>query len=177
MIIQLSYRCTLITSNKDDKTLKNKIIFSKINDNDWSEIQVIENQIYPNPWSKKTMQSCLDAGYQCLKGQFEGHDDIVCYGFLMIGFRETNLLNLSVNPAYQRQGIASSLLQRFLLISRINQAKHLWLEVRESNHAAIKLYQKFGFEKNGLRTNYYKYTNAAGEQIKEHAILMSKKIP
>ena len=137
----------------------------------------IEQQIYPNPWSIKVMQDCIAAGFQCIKSQYnEQPDQIACYAFMMIGYQETNLLNIGVNPEFQRQSLASQMLHRMLLISRINHAKHMWLEVRESNHAAIKLYQKFDFQQIGLRKNYYKYTDASGIKIKEHAILMSKQL-
>ena len=169
--------CTFITSNKRDNTLKNKIIFSKITDQDWQQIIAIEQQVYPNPWPLKTMQDCQHAGYQCIKGSYESNpEEIVCYAFLMIGFEESNLLNISVNPKYQRQSIASHLLHRLLLISRINHAKQMWLEVRESNKPAIELYKKHQFEPIGLRKNYYQYCDESGKTIKEHAILMSRPV-
>ena len=169
--------CTFITSNKRDNTLKNKIIFSKITDQDWPQIMAIEQQAYPNPWPLKIMLDCQQAGYQCIKGCYESSPQtILCYAFLMIGFEESNLLNISVNPNYQRQSIASQLLYRLLLISRINHAKQMWLEVRESNQPAIAMYEKHGFRRIGLRKNYYQYTTKHGTQVKEHAILMSKSI-
>jgi len=137
----------------------------------------IEQKIYPNPWPLKTMQDCLNAGYQCIKGTSESTgDEIICYAFLMIGFEESNLLNISVNPNYQRQAIASRLLHHLFLLSKINQAKHMWLEVRESNHAAINLYKKQHFYPIGKRKNYYIYKDSQGKVIKEHAIIMSRKI-
>ncbi len=154
-----------------------KLTFSPITLEDLDPIMSIEQQIYPNPWSAQVMQDCIQAGYQCLKGQTsECPDEVACYALMMIGYQESNLLNIGVNPKFQRQSIASQMMHRLLLISRINQAKYMWLEVRESNHAALGLYQKLNFEKIGLRKNYYKYINAEGEKIKEHAILMSKKI-
>ena len=153
------------------------LTFSSIKAEDLTQIMLVEQQIYPNPWTIQVMQDCIQAGYQCIKGQInEQPDEVACYALMMIGFQETNLLNIGVNPKFQRQSIASQMMQRLLLISRINQAKRMWLEVRESNQAAINLYQKLDFEVIGLRKNYYKYTNSMGKKIKEHAILMSKKI-
>jgi len=123
------------------------------------------------------MQDCVTAGYQCIKGSIENKaDEVACYAFMMIGFEESNLLNISVNPTYQRQSLASQMLHRLMLISRINHAKQMWLEVRESNVAAIRLYEKHDFVPIGKRRNYYKYTNQAGQKIKEHAIVMAAKI-
>ncbi|MCX7552467.1 ribosomal protein S18-alanine N-acetyltransferase [Marinicella sp. S1101] len=157
--------------------MKNNIIFSKITADDWPQIMAIENQTYPNPWPLKVMQDCQQAGYQCIKGTVSTKpNEIACYAFLMIGFEESNLLNISVNPVLQRQNIASQLLQRLLLISRINHAKNIWLEVRASNQAAINLYEKFHFKQIGTRKHYYQYIDASGQKIKEHALIMSRKV-
>lgn len=137
----------------------------------------IETKIYPNPWPKKVMYDCLDAGYQCIKGtDVNQPNTVLCYAFLMIGYQESNLLNIGVNPDFQRQALATQMLHRLLLISRINRAKHMWLEVRASNQPAIKLYKKFNFKQVGLRKNYYQYIDTAGKKIKEHALLMSKNV-
>lgn len=123
------------------------------------------------------MQDCCQAGYQCIKGQLtEYPGEIAAYALMMIGYQESNILNIGVNPKFQRQSFATQMMHRLLLISRINQAKTMWLEVRESNQAAIKLYQKLDFKQIGLRKNYYKYSNSEGEKIKEHAILMSRAV-
>ena len=157
--------------------MKPRLTFSPIELKDLAQIMQIEQQIYPNPWSTKVMYDCIQAGYQCLKGECSEHPgEISCYALMMIGFEESNLLNIGVNPKFQRLSLATQMMKRLLLISRINHAKHMWLEVRESNQAAINLYQKLGFKPIGKRKNYYKYIDANGKKIKEHAILMSKKI-
>ena len=56
------------------------------------------------------------------------------------------------------------------IIYKVNE-KPLTLEVRSSNIAAITLYEKFGFEKVGIRKNYYTHNNKT-----EDAILMTRKI-
>lgn len=137
----------------------------------------IERVIYPNPWPKKTMKGCIKAGYQSIKAQDPNHpNSIMAYAFLMVGYKESNILNIGVNPKFQRQSIGSKMLERLFLISRINQADNMWLEVRESNVAAIKLYEKHQFKVIGQRKNYYQYKNKDGNSIKEHAILMSRKV-
>jgi len=156
---------------------KPKLIFNPIFIEDLTRIMPIERQIYPNPWSTRIMQDCIQAGYQCIKGQINSKpEEIACYALMMIGYEESNLLNIGVNPKFQRQSLATQMMQRLFLISRINHAKLMWLEVRESNQAAINLYQKLDFKTIGKRKNYYKYTDAEGTKVKEHAILMSKKI-
>lgn len=68
---------------------------------------------------------------------------------------EAELHIIGTNPHYQRLGVASGLLKTLVLsLAKLNVSK-LFLEVRESNDAAIALYQKWGFTNIGIRKNYY----------------------
>jgi len=64
---------------------------------------------------------------------------------------EAEILNLSVAPEHRRRGIGSALLQAFLRGRR----GRVFLEVRPSNAAARRLYQRFGFTASGRRSSYY----------------------
>ncbi|WP_154224026.1 ribosomal protein S18-alanine N-acetyltransferase [Marinicella rhabdoformis] len=148
---------------------KKTIIFNKIAAQDVKLIQDIERQAYPNPWSDRIMLDCINAGYQCIKMMREEEPEkIIAYAFLMIGVEESHLLNITVDPQLQRQGLAKQMMHRLFLISRINRGKQMILEVRASNEAAIGLYQKLGFKKIGNRRNYYQYNGT-----KEDAVVMS----
>ena len=74
---------------------------------------------------------------------------------------------MAVHPDHRRMGIACLLINNLMRICVVNNMKFLNLEVRESNCNAISLYSKLGFEKVGLRKNYYKNPN-------ENAVLMTK---
>lgn len=72
---------------------------------------------------------------------------------------ESELLNLAVSPAHRRSGAARKLLQNILC----NPSGISWfLEVRESNLAARKLYEGFGFTTIGRRPNLYEFPSEAG---------------
>lgn len=77
---------------------------------------------------------------------------------------EMNIDSVAVAPDYRRKGYASALID---LAIKQAKAAVVMLEVRESNTAAISLYQSLGFEKVGLRKNYY-------ERPVENAVLMTK---
>lgn len=68
---------------------------------------------------------------------------------------DCELENIVVSGESQRQGIASALLERFIVDARRKNATRFLLEVRESNDAARKLYLKFGFHLAGRRKGYY----------------------
>ncbi|MCX7544207.1 ribosomal protein S18-alanine N-acetyltransferase [Marinicella gelatinilytica] len=152
--------------------MNHNIIFQKIETDDLPEVSAIEQQCYPNPWPQKTMQDCLDADYQCLKGLSEQSPDILCYAFMAIGHEEAHLLKITVHPEHQKKGLAQAMLQRLTLICRINHARRIWLEVRAGNEPAIRFYQKAGFETKGLRRNYYRYQDQQGKKVKEDALVM-----
>jgi len=88
------------------------------------------------------------------------HDCLVCdlnscvAGFLVtraVAPGENEILNLAVDPAERRAGIA-----RGLLADALARTKGAWfLEVRASNEAAIRLYESAGFQRAGLRPQYY----------------------
>ena len=75
-------------------------------------------------------------------------------GFLLyreIASTEWEILNLAVDPAMRRQGVASRLIEEFLSMA----GGEVYLEVRESNHAARALYARWRFSEEGLRPGYY----------------------
>ena len=87
----------------------------------------------------------------------------------MLGAGEMHLLNLTVMPPLQRQGLGKALLRRLCAEGRLLGAGIVWLEVRESNLAARRLYATFGFSEVGLRRAYYPLD--AGRR--EDAVVMS----
>jgi [ribosomal protein S18]-alanine N-acetyltransferase len=68
---------------------------------------------------------------------------------------DLEVLNFAVQPAARRQGIGAALLKVALDWGRSFRAENALLEVRASNSAAIKFYEKHGFQGAGRRPNYY----------------------
>jgi len=66
-----------------------------------------------------------------------------------------HILTIDVSPAYRRKGIAQKFLQEIEKIFRDKDVKSCRLEVREDNVAALRLYQKLGYEKIAKLKNYY----------------------
>ena len=96
-------------------------------------------------------------------------EELLGYFVAMQGVDEVHLLNITVAPAFQRQGLAHLLLQALVLWSRSQNAQWLWLEVRVSNTRAREIYEKFGFRRVGERKRYY--PAEMGER--EDAVVMS----
>jgi ribosomal-protein-alanine N-acetyltransferase len=89
-------------------------------------------------------------------------DDPRACGFLVAqigvaqnGGPEWELENIAVLPEYRRRGLARRLLSALLKQARLQGAERIFLEVRESNLAAIRLYEAAGFQQLGRRREYY----------------------
>lgn len=68
---------------------------------------------------------------------------------------EAEILSIAVRHSTRRQGVASLLLTRAINTLRSTDVENVFLEVSETNRAALGLYRRFGFEKIGIRHNYY----------------------
>ncbi|MBY6065102.1 ribosomal-protein-alanine N-acetyltransferase [Pseudidiomarina sediminum] len=113
----------------------------------------IETASHAFPWSETTLRNCLQqAGYQVV-GYYQQHE---LQGFYVASqvCDEITLMDIAVHPSFQGQGIGRQLLAH--LLAQATQSKAtVFLEVRVSNTAAIKLYVKLGFQQVGRRPNYY----------------------
>ena len=130
----------------------------------------IEQAAYSHPWSRGNFVDTLAAGHQaqCLLAG----EELLGYFVAMPGFRETHLLNLTVAPAYQRQGWALVMLEALTLWARGQGAEWLWLEVRLGNARAQKIYLDHGFVRVGARKGYY----PLGPGEREDAVVMSLRL-
>ncbi|HHH38017.1 MAG TPA: ribosomal-protein-alanine N-acetyltransferase [Sedimenticola sp.] len=120
---------------------------------DLDRIMAIERRAYPFPWTRAIFSDCLRVGYCCWL--YARADEVVAYGVLSVAAGEAHLLNLTVAPAWQGQGLGRRLLRRLLTLAAGHGADTVFLEVRASNRAAISLYRSLGFNEVGLRSGYY----------------------
>lgn len=124
----------------------------------WAILSDVHGQ---SPWTREQIEADIrrpETQYSYVHKQEE------TLGFLAVQYLdgELEVMNLAVRRAYQRQGLAASLLS--LVLSR---PEPVFLEVRASNQAAQALYEKFDFKKLAVRKDYYQCP-------KEDAILMKR---
>jgi len=120
---------------------------------DLDRVMEIEPRAYEFPWSEGIFRDCLRVGYCCWC--CEAGDTLTGYGVMSVAAGESHVLNLTVRPESQRQGIGRKLLKHFIQLARRHGAETLMLEVRPSNTTAIRLYDTMGFNEIGCRRNYY----------------------
>jgi ribosomal-protein-alanine N-acetyltransferase len=129
-------------------------IFAPLSPLDLSEVMRIENDVYPFPWTRANFEDALRAGHTAW-ALFDGAPSLIAYSIAMLAVDEAHLLNLSVARPYQCQGYGWKMLEWIAQRTRDFGARSLLLEVRPSNAAALRLYQRYGFERIGVRLGYY----------------------
>lgn len=109
----------------------------------------------PEGWSANAFleEACLPEGI-VLAAFCEG-----AFAGLFAGFTASDtgeILTVATVPEYRRQGVARALLTEFFRLVP-DETENIALEVRQSNTAAIALYESFGFEKAGVRKRFYTF--------------------
>lgn len=124
---------------------------------DIDQIMEIEKRSFATPWSRRmfeeTIFSPISRGFVV-----EGENGVTGYMVFYVADVEAHIMNLAVNPTERKQGHAGRLLTQALMLFRESDVSECYLEVREHNTDAQRLYKRFGFEAIGRRKGYYEET-------------------
>ena len=134
-----------------------------------SQIAQLERECFSTPWSEAMLEEELFNPQASFIVAEDGEGNILGYAGLHVVLDEGYIDNVAVHPDARRHGVASALLDVYCRFGAANLA-FLTLEVRASNAPAIGLYEKYGFQKAGVRPNYY-------QQPKEDAVIMTREFP
>ena len=147
------------------------MIISRAKQTQCTEIAALERENFPDVWSESfLMRKIEDKNVIFLTFcTAENADTPIAYCILQVLGYEAELLRIAVKKSRQGSGIARVLLTELFTQARKINIQNIFLEVRASNKKAIGLYETSGFQKTGLRKNYYK-------QDPEDAVLMTKEV-
>ena len=130
------------------------------------QIAKLEKDCFSTPWSEASLEQALfDPQASFIVAEAED-GFILGYAGLHVILDEGYIDNIAVEADARRHGVASALLDVYCRFGAEKLA-FLTLEVRPSNEAAVKLYEKYGFKEAGRRKNYY-------EHPKEDALIMTR---
>jgi ribosomal-protein-alanine N-acetyltransferase len=132
---------------------------------DLDEVVPMERLAHAYPWTPGIFTDCIVSGYNCWVLEEQGA--VIAYGIVQIAVGEAHLLNITVAPKRQGEGLGRRLLNDLIAVAR-GKADTLFLEVRPSNKTAVGLYLSMGFNEIGLRKNYYPAANG-----REDALMMA----
>lgn len=123
---------------------------------DLEAIERIERSSYPTPWSRSMFASELSKPSSISLGALEAETgELVGYLVISRYVDAWHVMNIAVAPERRRQGIAVALFERLFELTAADGRRGYTLEVRISNEAAIKLYERLGFQSRGVRRGYY----------------------
>ncbi|MEG9487038.1 ribosomal protein S18-alanine N-acetyltransferase [Mannheimia indoligenes] len=142
-------------------------MIEKIQQADFERLFEIEQKAHLVPWSKGTLLNNQGEKYLNLKLMENG--EIVAFAISQVVLDEATLFNIAVAPNFQGKGFGKRLLSELILQLQKRGVATLWLEVRESNQAAQKLYDSLGFNEVTVRKNYYPTPDGG----KENAVIMA----
>ncbi|MEG9546359.1 ribosomal protein S18-alanine N-acetyltransferase [Mannheimia sp. HC-2023] len=142
-------------------------MIEEIQQADFERLFEIEQKAHLVPWSKGTLLNNQGEKYLNLKLVENG--EIVAFAISQVVLDEATLFNIAVDPNFQGKGFGKRLLSELILQLQKRGIATLWLEVRESNLAAQKLYDSLGFNEVTVRKNYY----PTPEGGKENAVVMA----
>jgi [ribosomal protein S18]-alanine N-acetyltransferase len=114
----------------------------------------IERMSFSEPWSESAFLNEILKSYAINRVAVRTNRVIgyICVNYII---DEGHILNLAVHPDFRRQGIATILMNGAIHELKRKGCNYLYLEVRTSNSAAKKFYERFGFAVAGIRKDYY----------------------
>jgi ribosomal-protein-alanine N-acetyltransferase len=128
----------------------------RLSQRDLEAIDRIERRSYPTPWSRSMFASELAKSSSISLGAFDAESgELVGYLVISRYVDAWHVMNVAVVPEQRRQGIAQALFSRLFETTSNDGRRGYTLEVRISNEAAIKLYERLGFQSRGVRRGYY----------------------
>jgi len=132
---------------------------------DVSAVTELESIVFPDAWSRKSIENTLQQKQSfILVAKYLG--EVIGYCILYYAFDQGEIARIAVHPRHQKAGVGCRLFSEMQKQCLERGIEQLFLEVRESNQAAISLYKKFGFTENGIRKHFY-------TDPPDHAVLMS----
>ena len=119
------------------------------------QVAELEQLCFADPWSEKALELLLgDGAYGAVCLQ-EGH--VMAYGGVLWAPFEGQITNIATHPNARRCGMGAAVLEHLIDVAIERGCEQLSLEARVSNTPAISLYERYGFEKMGLRRGFYKH--------------------
>lgn len=114
----------------------------------------LERKCFSQPWSEESLREVFENPLFSFWVACEG-DLLVGYGGAYFAGDEANVTNIAVAKEYRGKGYGTDIVRALIEEAKRRGAERIFLEVRVGNAAAIHVYEKCGFERKGVRKNFY----------------------
>ncbi len=141
------------------------MLFRPMEEKDLDSVVEIEKANFSSPWSKNSFLESLHNTYSRFYVAFE--NEVVGYCGIHNFGGDGEITNVAVDEKFRKNKIAFTLLSYAMEDWKKDGVESFTLEVRVSNLPAIALYEKLGFQNQGVRKNFY-------DNPKEDALIMWK---
>ena len=121
---------------------------------DLDQVMKIEESLFAVPWTREGYFTFLTRENSMFL-VVEEKGEILGYCGLLMVLDEGDVTNVAVRGDRQREGIGNFLMESLIRLSREQGIRMNHLEVRAGNETAIRLYERLGFVRDGLRKAYY----------------------
>lgn len=121
---------------------------------DLDQVMKIEESLFAVPWTREGYFTFLTRENSMFL-VVEEKGEILGYCGLLMVLDEGDVTNVAVRRDRQREGIGNFLMESLIRLSREQGIRMIHLEVRAGNETAIRLYERLGFVRDGLRKAYY----------------------
>ena len=132
--------------------MSDAVTFRLMTEADIDSVLQIEYAAFSHLWTRGTYLDALKS-YECWV-MFEGSQQ-VGHGVIQVIIDEAHLLNITVKPQSQGRGLGLLLLEHLMARGYALGGRECFLELRDSNASAYRLYERFGFNEIGRRRDYY----------------------
>ncbi|HQC54117.1 MAG TPA: ribosomal protein S18-alanine N-acetyltransferase [Clostridia bacterium] len=158
-----------IRETSADRQMESKYSVRKASDNELSNIANMELEIFPTPWTKESLSTYVNESNCLVLIHNDEINSIVGYIiYQAVSDDEIEILKIAIKTEFRGAGLGNMLLSELNKEALAHGVKNIILEVAENNIAAIRLYEKNNFQKEGIRKKYY--------NNKTNAILYRRKI-
>ncbi len=132
---------------------------------DIPSLLTMEKDCFPDPWTENSWKAAF-ARNDFFGFALKEKDTLIGFVCGTALFEESELLKIAVSPTLRGKGCGNQLLVALLDEGRKRGAEKMFLEVREGNLPARKLYEKTGFVQTRVRKKYYDDGENAVEMFK-----------
>lgn len=160
--------------NRNDEGEGPSILIKEAEESQLLDIVALEEKIFPSAWNEQMIatsmygtndtvlvaaeQLTVESGQPAVETEqlSAEPEKVVGYCIFTTPNEDCELFRIAVSPEYRNRGIAKKLMKRMIESCGQENGENIFLEVRESNQAAVSLYESFGFEEISKRKGYYR---------------------